>query len=552
MAFTHAHHKSDALLLLNLCSLLLLCLFPTASPYSPQDACQGLEEIKDRKARCSYLETHHPCLPQGYIDYLHIFYCTLAAHRLLGYLLLVLWLLILFFLLGNTASRYFCTSLESLSRLLRLPPTIAGVTLLSLGNGAPDVFASIVSFAGSGISEVGLSSILGGAFFVSSVVVGVISIGAGSRAVVIDRSSFVRDLCFLLAAICFLLAFLIAGGIRIWGSLCFVSLYIVYIVTVWIGSCCAEKPGGLGTPLLESIEVVQEPVDSAKEVGGDDRVDGRSSCFKFKSSASCCFRWFIYMAEMPLYLPRRLTIPDASEERWSKPFAVASAFFAPLLLATLWNSQREEMGSNKWLAIYLSGGLVGIVLVIVAMKTTEKQSPPRKCSFPWLAGGFLMSMIWAYMMARELVALLVSIGLVLGIRPSVLGLTVLAWGNSIGDLIANVAMAANGSGDGVQIAISGCYAGPLFNMLVGLGMSLVLASWTLHPSPFVIPQDPSLVETVGFLAAGLLWALVMLPRRGMKLDRVFGFGLLAIYLCFICLRLSESLGFVQLGSRFHL
>lgn len=551
MAFAPTYHKSDAPLLANLSLLFLLSFFPAAHPYSRQDAgCQGLEDLEDHQARCSYLRTHEPCSPRAYVDYLRVFYCILAEHPLLGYLLLLLWLLILFYLLGNTASRFFCSSLEGLSRLLRLPPTIAGVTLLPLGNGAADVFASFVSFAGSGVSEVGLSSVLGSAFFVSTAVVGIISIGVGSRAVVIDRSSFIRDLCFLAAALCSLLSFLIAGRIRVWCSICFVSLYIVFIVTIWIGLCCGEKPGELAMPLLDSIEVVQDPIDhDTKEAGEHDEVDDdNSSCCKLKPSVLCCISGLIYVVQMPLHLPRRLTIPDVSEQRWSKPFAVAAAVFAPLLLATLWNSQREEIGSDEWLTIYLCGGLAGIVLGIAAAETTEKHGPPRRGLLPWLAGGFLMSVIWSYMIARELVALLVSIGYILGIRPLVLGLTVLAWGNSLADLIANVAIAVNGGSDGVQIAISGCYAGPLFNILFGLGLSLVLASWASHPSPFEIPQDPSLFETMGFVVAGLLWALAMLPRRGMKLDRVFGSGLLVIYSCFLCLRLSESLGLLQLGS----
>lgn len=45
----------------------------------------------------------------------------------------------------------------------------------------------------------------------------------------------------------------------------------------------------------------------------------------------------------------------------------------------------------------------------------------------------------------------------------VLGLTVLAWGNSIGDLSTNMAMARKGL---ANMAMTACYAGPLFNLLV--------------------------------------------------------------------------------------
>ena len=47
----------------------------------------------------------------------------------------------------------------------------------------------------------------------------------------------------------------------------------------------------------------------------------------------------------------------------------------------------------------------------------------------------------------------------------VLGLTVLAWGNSIGDFSTNMAMAKKGL---ANMALTACYAGPVFNLLVRL------------------------------------------------------------------------------------
>ena len=44
--------------------------------------------------------------------------------------------------------------------------------------------------------------------------------------------------------------------------------------------------------------------------------------------------------------------------------------------------------------------------------------------------------------------------------------TVLAWGNSMADLSANVTMARKGL---ANMAITACFAGPIFNILVGLG-----------------------------------------------------------------------------------
>uniref|UniRef100_A0A2K1WPA4 Sodium/calcium exchanger membrane region domain-containing protein n=1 Tax=Populus trichocarpa TaxID=3694 RepID=A0A2K1WPA4_POPTR len=188
--------------------------------------------------------------------------------------LLFLWLLVLFYLFGNTASEYFCSSLEDLSKLLNLSPTIAGVTLLSLGNGAPDVFASVVSFMGDGTSDFGFNTVLGGASFVTCVVVGILSILAKQEEFRVNRDAFVRDICFFLLVLASLIFILIYGKINMWGAMGFLLI--------------------LSAPCSTLLRIL----------------------------------------EMPLSLPRRLTIPVVCEKRWSKPTAVASVTLAPVLLST--------------------------------------------------------------------------------------------------------------------------------------------------------------------------------------------------------------------------
>ncbi|KAJ4750341.1 Sodium/calcium exchanger family protein [Rhynchospora pubera] len=514
--------------------------------------CEEVHKFKSYREKCDYLNSELWCRPDGYISYLQLFYCTFGQYPVLGYTVLILWLLILFYMLGNTAAHYFCSNLEALSGLLHLSPTIAGVTLLSLGNGAPDAFSTIVSFVGNGAASVGLNSVLGGVFVVSSLVVGIISILVSPQEVSIDRPSFIRDVCFLIFVLLVVMLIIAIGKINLVGAIAFASLYLVYVFLVWITHACKKRDIETGIPdeLTMPITYLKNPISEDSEVIGELGVP-LLGCSEEKNQPSNCLvrnvSKVLFILELPLYLPRRLTIPDVCEERWSKPFAVISVSLAPVLLATLWNSKREEdMNSIESSLIFLSGGSLGLALGITALIKTKREGPPTRFLFAWLGGGFLMSVIWAYMIAQELVSLLISLGIILQISTSILGLTVLAWGNSLGDLISNVAVAVNGSPGGAQVAVSGCYGGPVFNLLVGLGFSLVLCCWAGYPSPVVIPQDPTLYETLGFLIGGLLWALVMVPKRGMRLDRGLGYGLLSIYLCFLVIRLAQSVGLLQL------
>eukprot|EP00256_Glycine_max_P069910 XP_025984505.1 cation/calcium exchanger 2 [Glycine max] len=406
-------------LFLNTCFLLVIFSFMIVHFHTPEvvvvtkisafdnikeQECESLDSLGDYKAKCLYLKSNDPCASQGYIDYLYLFYCKFGKFPSLGYTLLFLWLLVLFYLLANTTSEYFCPSLESLSKLLRLSPTIAGVTLLSLGNGAPDVFSSLVSFQETGTRDIGFNTVLGGVSFVSCVVVGSVSIAIRQSGVQVAKSAFMRDAYFLLFVLLALFGILIYGKINFLGAIGFTLIYVV---------------------------------------------------------------------------------------------------------------------------------------------STKMSGPPNKCLFPWLAGGFVMSVTWSYIIAQELVGLLVSIGYICGISPSMLGLTVLAWGNSIGDLMTNLTMALNGGQDGAQVAMSGCYAGPIFNTLIGLGLSLVTCTWSEYPQAVVIPRDPYLWETMVFLVAGLVWALVVLIKRDMKLDGLLGGGLLSVYFLSLFIRLIQTKGSLQ-------
>lgn len=67
-------------------------------------------------------------------------------------------------------------------------------------------------------------------------------------------------------------------------------------------------------------------------------------------------------------------------------------------------------------------------------------------------------------------ALLQYFGTLSGIPHEVLGLTVLAWGNSVGDLSTNSAMAKRGLSN---MAMTACFAGPIFNLLLALSLGFM-------------------------------------------------------------------------------
>ena len=74
---------------------------------------------------------------------LQIYYCNFSSSRPAAICLSLVWLFNLFIALAIAADDFFCPSLAVISKTLRLSQNVAGVTILALGNGAPDIFSSL-------------------------------------------------------------------------------------------------------------------------------------------------------------------------------------------------------------------------------------------------------------------------------------------------------------------------------------------------------------------------------------------------------------------------
>ena len=83
------------------------------------------------------------------VDYRVLHHCRMRGARATSVALMLLVVALVFWILGDTAERYFCPVVKTLADRWNLAPATAGVTLLALGNGAPDVFASLAAATSS-------------------------------------------------------------------------------------------------------------------------------------------------------------------------------------------------------------------------------------------------------------------------------------------------------------------------------------------------------------------------------------------------------------------
>lgn len=224
----------------------------------------------------------------------------------------------------------------------------------------------------------------------------------------------------------------------------------------------------------------------------------------------------------PITLVLNLTIPQIEDDSWHKFFAVLNPIFAPLQMSLV----------AGWYDVYIGGAfplpvllvMIGSILSVAVFFTTTSKKPRRIHAF--LLAAFLLSIFWIYLVANELVSLLQSIGLIFNISPAILGLTVLAWGNSTGDLISDIVVAKQGF---PEMALAATFGGPLFNMLLGLGISLTVVCSQIFPAAYPATMSPELAIGFSFLAIGLASTLMTIPYAGFVIPRKYALYLIFIY-----------------------
>lgn len=189
---------------------------------------------------------------------------------------------------------------------------------------------------------------------------------------------------------------------------------------------------------------------------------------------------------------------------------------------------------------WLGSASVAAVLSVYMYFTTSNRADPK--FYPvHVALAFVTCILWIYAVSSDLVSCLGATGELAGISPTIMGIVVLAWGNSFGDLVADVALSRNGH---FQTAVAAAFCGPVQNVLLTIGVSFVIAC---ARAPGRVLRFPGLGNdifmAIGTLVAVLLMLLIVVPLVGrFRVPRWLGWTLLGIYLVYLPMAVLGGLG----------
>ncbi|EFC40332.1 predicted protein [Naegleria gruberi] len=583
----------------------------------------------------------------GFLNYIFIRYCTFKQLEPLFYICSLFWVIFLFYMLTSTAEDFFCPSLAEISRILRLPPDVAGVTFLALGNSSPDIF-SILAGIFSGSSGFGLGEPIGSGFVCVSVLIAIVSFVVKDATV--SAFPFLRDVITYLIGVLFVFLIVIfQGSINLWQSITFLVIYFLYVSFVigckfyndyknrkkknqqedqqdkddaneeeeesnssgWLEGkkpilqcknideipenvkkqlksklfygavynpkfgvaylsnepintipkgCCTER-----TPLNRKSSLQEEDNSINNiEMNGSIIIENHFTintssndnqdlihCHEhdhhhfrfssFKEIISTKYQEFIewiewnekskldkifFIIEAPSILARNLTIPKADPNDWSKLFAIlCPIFIPPFTLFTIGYISLNIPGSE--FPIWVLGSMCGLFISILIHFTSKKCRKPFY-HIIFVISSFIMSILWIFTIANELVNVLNSFGILWSISDSVLSI-VLSIGNTFSDMAADLAVARQGY---VEMAVAAAYAAQGMSLLIGLGIATT-ANFVMTRKPFEIEFSPTLIVTFIFLLATLISSLIVIPIAKFKAPKIFGLFLLTIYLVYL-------------------
>jgi sodium/potassium/calcium exchanger 6 len=198
----------------------------------------------------------------------------------------------------------------------------------------------------------------------------------------------------------------------------------------------------------------------------------------------------------------------------------------------------EDRRPRLLVKLVLYSLLGSLVTLGVLVLTTSHSKPPRyRVLFCFV--GFIVSIAWISTIANEVVGVLKAFGVILGISDAILGLTIFAVGNSLGDLVADITVARLGY---PVMALSACFGGPMLNILLGIGVSGLYmtikeanAHHAAHPGtaltykPYRIEVSGTLLVSSITLLVTLVGLLIALPLNKWIMDRKIGWGLIILW-----------------------
>uniref|UniRef100_A0A3B3ZA35 Sodium/potassium/calcium exchanger 1 n=1 Tax=Periophthalmus magnuspinnatus TaxID=409849 RepID=A0A3B3ZA35_9GOBI len=472
----------------------------------------------------------------------------------------ILGMMYMFVSLAIVCDEFFVPALGVITDKLAISDDVAGATFMAAGGSAPELFTSLIGVF-IAHSNVGIGTIVGSAVFNILFVIGMCALFSREMLHLTWWPLF-RDMSFYIMDLILLIVFFLDNVIVWWESLMLVGGYSLYLVfmkfnvqiegfvkgllhkhKMIVKVIALEEPEKVKTPLYNLKPALQRGGSSASLHNStmrntifqlmihtlDPLGEGRPlllftfSCFegKFKDKAETLNNVASKKTESKT--------PDKQEGNLN--VTSDSLKQEKHMNLSIEGGEEEEPLSLEWpdtrrkQATYLF--LLPIVLPLWLTVPDVRNQKSRR----FFVMTFLGSIMWIAIFSYLMVWWAHQVGETMGISEEIMGLTILAAGTSIPDLITSVIVARKGLGD---MAVSSSVGSNIFDITVGLPVPWLLYS-CIHGFAPVAVSSNGLFCAIVLLFLMLLFVIASIAWCKWKMNKLLGFTMFLLYFIFLVL-----------------
>lgn len=506
---------------------------------------------------------------------------SLEERRKGAIILHVIGMIYMFIALAIVCDEFFVPSLTVITEKLGISDDVAGATFMAAGGSAPELFTSLIGVF-IAHSNVGIGTIVGSAVFNILFVIGMCALF--SREILnLTWWPLFRDVSFYIVDLIMLIIFFLDNVIMWWESLLLLTAYFAYVVfmkfnvqverwakqminrnkvvkvTVPEAQAKSSTAGDKEEPSLPAKPRLQRGGSSASLHNSlmrnsifqlmihtlDPLAEGR-----FREKASILHKIakkkcqvdenerqngaanHVEKIELPNSTSTEVEMTPSSEA--SEPVQNGNlshsieAADAPQATETA-EEEDDQPLSLSWPSNTRKQVTFLIVLPIVLplwITLPDVRKPASRKFFPIT---FFGSITWIAVFSYLMVWWAHQVGETIGISEEIMGLTILAAGTSIPDLITSVIVARKGLGD---MAVSSSVGSNIFDITVGLPLPWLLYT-VIHRFKPVTVSSNGLFCAIVLLFIMLLFVILSIALCKWRMNKILGFIMFGLYFVFL-------------------
>ncbi|KAM3622944.1 uncharacterized protein V6R79_005190 [Siganus canaliculatus] len=489
--------------------------------------------------KSSDLEMNHGDYPTDYFT---------VEERRQGYVVLHMFgMLYMFIALAIVCDEFFVPALTVITEKMEISDDVAGATFMAAGGSAPELFTSVIGVFVSH-SNVGIGTIVGSAVFNILFVIGMCALFS-KEVLNLTWWPLFRDVSFYIIGLLMLIYFFLDNEISLGESISLLLCYTCYVTFMKFNS----KVESLIKSTLGSNQV-NVPGDDENKLTAKPRLQREGSCASLHNSLmrNSIFQLMIHTLD-----------PLSNEGRFKEKASILHKMAKHKCKEDAANGVADKnIPNSSNVAVEVTPPMNGVAGGDEGPEEEEDEDQPLSLAWPdtcrkqitylvilpivfplWLTlpdvrretsakffpVTFLGSISWIAFFSYLMVWWAHQVGETFWVTEEIMGLTILAAGTSIPDLITSVIVARKGLGD---MAVSSSVGSNIFDITVGLPFPWLIYNIINDFKPVEVSSN-GLFCAIVLLFLMLLFVIISIAACKWKMSKVLGFLMFLLYFVFL-------------------